>query len=151
MNLALNKYATAILQFVLILVASVQAALTDGVSTVEVWQLAAIGVANVGTYFVPLLKTNWVGLGKTGVAVAGAIIAAIIPIALDAWTTESFLLVVLAGLNALAAQAGVGIRVDSASAAVASPDVPNIVVAAVDNDAALAVAESVARHAKAGT
>lgn len=147
MNLALNKYATAILQFVLILVASVQAALTDGVSTVEVWQLAAIGVANVGTYFVPLLKTNWVGLGKTGVAVAGAIIAAIIPIALDAWTTESFLLVVLAGLNALAAQAGVGIRVDSTAAQIADPTVANVVPETVDAAATeVVVSHNVARH-----
>lgn len=139
MNIVLNKYATAILQFVLVLVVALQAALSGGLDLVEVWQLAALTVANIGTYFVPLLKSGWIGLGKTAVAVLGAAVTAIIPLVYGVWTAETFIIVVLAALNALASEAGVAIRLDSVREQLAAPETSNVVPVAVDQPAVTAV------------
>lgn len=148
MNIVLNKYATALLQFVLVLVLAVQASMSEGISTVEAWQLGAVAIANVGTYFVPLLSSGWIGAGKTGVAILGAIVAAIIPLVNNAWTAETITIVILAGLNALAAQAGVGIRVDSSKAQLAAPEVADVVPVTVDVDAVkAAVPDATVVHA----
>lgn len=134
-----NKYTTALLQFVLVLITAVQAALTGGLDTVEMWQLVALGVAAVGTYFLPLVQGPWAGALKVGVAVVGAAIAAVIPLVNGVWTGETFIIVLLAALNALAAQIGVSVRIDDVKAQLANPAVSDAVVYAADRPAAKVV------------
>lgn len=127
-----NKYTAALLQFVLILVTAFQAAISNGLTTTEAWQLVALGIAAVGTYFLPLVTGPWAGALKVGIAVLGAVVAAIIPLVLGQWTAETFIIVMLAGLNALAAQIGVSARMDSVTAMLVDPDKSSGAIFAVD-------------------
>lgn len=118
--MTLNKYMVGLLQVVLISVTALQAALADGVTATEAWQLAALIVGAVVSVFVPLLEKGWAGALKVGGAVLGALLAAIVPFATGGWSAEALVIVALAGLNALATQLGVSIRVDSAKEKVAA-------------------------------
>lgn len=127
-----NKYTAAMLQFILVLVTALQASLSGGLDTVEIWQLVALAVASVGTFFLPLVAGPWAGALKTGVAVLGAIVAAIIPLVNGVWSSEASIIVVLAALNALAAQIGVSVRLDEVKAQLAAPEVSNVIPLTVD-------------------
>lgn len=131
-----NKYTAALLQFVLVLVTSAQASLSGGLDTIEIWQLVALAVASVGTFFLPLVSGPWAGALKTGVAIAGAVVAAIIPLVNGVWNAESGIIVLLAALNALASQIGVSVRLDDVRAQLASPQINNVIPFSVDPKAA---------------
>ncbi|MEG2887208.1 MAG: hypothetical protein RR853_08795, partial [Aurantimicrobium sp.] len=103
----LNKYAVALLQVLLLFVAALQAALTDGeMSLTESFQLAGLLVGAIVTYFTKVLTTGWAARLKVGGALIGAVIAAIVPFLTSGWTAEAAAIVVLAGINALATQFG---------------------------------------------
>jgi hypothetical protein len=110
MNSALTKYAAALIQIAIVLVAAL-AQLTGRVTLVDALQLIALGANALLVYLVPLfgaaMRSGW----KTGVAVLGALIAAGIPFATVHHITGSQIAVVLlAGLQVLGAHIGVQIR-----------------------------------------
>lgn len=135
MNLILQKYAAALLPFLVVIVTAFQATLGDGVTRVEALQLAGIVAANVIVFIVPLLGGAWAAGLKVGFAVLGALAAAAVPIAYNAWNGETITILVLAGLNALAVQLGVSIRVSGVQQAILSPQVPNSQIEGADEPA----------------
>ncbi|AVR56903.1 membrane protein [Microbacterium phage Triscuit] len=131
--MVLNKYLVALLQVLLLFVAALQAALTDGQFTLtEGWQLAGLFVGAVVTYYMKVLDAGWAAALKVGGAVLGAFIAAVIPFLTGGWTPESIAIVALAVINALATQFGVDMRVDSGKEVLADPTQSDAKVAAVD-------------------
>lgn len=119
--MTLNKYTVAILQLVILMIAALQAALAEGLSVIEVWQLVGLFIANVGVYIVKVLPSGWAAALKVGVAVAGAIVTAVIPLVNGYWNAEAFIIVLLAAVSAFAAQFGVDVRVDTQKDAIVSP------------------------------
>ncbi len=130
--MVLNKYLAGLLTVLVVLATAFQAALIDGFTPTEAWQLVGLFVGVFVTVFVPLLKTGWAGALKVGGAVLGAIIAAIVPFVTGAWDMSAVTVVILAGLNALATQLGVNVRVDSARAIVADPAQDTNALRAID-------------------
>lgn len=131
-QMVLNKYMVGLLQVLIISVTALQAAIADGLTLTEVWQLAGLVIGAIVSVFVPLSKGAWAGVLKVGGAVLGALIAAIVPFVTDGWTASAAVIVVLAGLNALATQLGVNMRVDGVRAALGDVHVDNAVVQSVD-------------------
>ena len=89
-------------------------------------------VGAIVTYFAPVLSGAWPAALKVAGAVIGAAIAALIPLIGGVWDASAVTIVVLAALNAFAAQTGTDARVDSAKAALVSPAVPDAAATAVD-------------------
>ena len=114
----MSKFLVAFIQLAVLVIAALQAAMEDGLTAVEAWQIGAVLAGAVVTYFVPLLQGGWAAALKVAGAVIGAVIAAIIPLVAGEWTMSAILIVVLAGLNALATQIGVDVRVQAAAKAV---------------------------------
>lgn len=112
--MVLNKYAAALLS-IAIAIFTALAAIPVGQRTPEsLWQVALIGIGAVVTWWVPLVGIKWAGMLKTGAAVLAAVIGALIPLLITGTLTGSQWLVLgLAGLNALAVEVGVGIRRDT--------------------------------------
>lgn len=131
--MVLNKYLVALLQVLLLFVAALQAALTDGLITpTEYWQLAGLFVGAVVTYYARILDKGWAAGLKVMGAVLGALIAAVIPFLTSGWTPEAAAIVALAVINALATQFGVDMRVDAGKEVLADPGQSNQIVTAVD-------------------
>ena len=142
----MNKYLTPILTIILIALGSFQAAISDGMfADVEKWQLAALTLGAIVTYAAPLTTGRWPAVFKVGGAVIGAAIATIIGFVEvgTIFDMNTITIVVLAALNALAAQTGADARVDEAAAGLADPGVPNAVVTANDPVAAQAAAHRI--------
>lgn len=132
----LNKYMVGLLQFLIISVTALQAAVAGGIDVTAAWQLAGLVVGAFVSIFVPLLEGPWAGGLKVGGAVVGAVIAAIVPFATGGWDANALVIVVLAALNALATQLGVSIRLDSVKEKLA----PSIVVQEMGFDGSTAAA-----------
>ena len=149
----MNKYAVGLLQVAIILVTSLGAALSDNdLTPVEAFQVGALVIGAVVSVFVPLLQGAWAAGLKVGGAALGAVLAAIVPIIDTAnggpgWTASAIMIVVLAGLNALATQLGVDVRIDSVKAQLAAPEVSDRVPVAVDKPAV----DIVVAHGPAGS
>jgi hypothetical protein len=134
MNIS-SKYLTPVLTIAILALGFFQASISDGLFTdLEKWQLASLLVGAVVTYIAPLTTGKWPAIFKVGGAVIGAVLAAIITAVTEGSVFDANLLtiVVLAGLNALAAQTGSDQRVDAAKEALAAPNIANAVPAAVD-------------------
>lgn len=144
MNIS-SKYLTPVLTIAILALGFFQASISDGIFTdLEKWQLASLLVGAIVTYIAPLTTGKWPAIFKVGGAVIGAVLAAIITAVTEGSVFDANLLtiVVLAGLNALAAQTGTDQRVDAAKEALAAPNVSNAVPEAVDP-----VASEVAKNA----
>lgn len=140
----LNKYLVALLQVLLLFVAALQAALTDGLITpTEYWQLAGLFVGAVVTYYARILEKGWAAGLKVAGAVLGALIAAVIPFLTSGWTPEAAAIVALAVINALATQFGVDMRVDSAKEVLADQDLDTRAITEVDPTAAVVAEQTV--------
>lgn len=141
-----KKYLTATLTLAILVGAAFQAALVGGITVVEALQVAALLVGGVVTYYSPLVAGKWPGVLKVAGAVIGAVLVAIISVFDSAangtpiWNTETVTLIVLAALNALAAQFGVDQRIDATKEAVAAPEVTTAQIDAADPQAANVVA-----------
>lgn len=109
-----SKYLAGFLQLVTLLMTALLAALVDGLTIEEIWQLGGVGVGAIVTIWVPLLEGRWAAGLKVGGAVLGAVIAAVIPTLTETWSASTGIIVFLAGVNALATQLGVNVRVDTA-------------------------------------
>lgn len=134
-----NKYLTAILTIVLLAVGFFQTSISDGDFTaLEKWQFAALLVGAVVTYIGKVVSGPWPGILKVGGAVLGAALAAIITAVGTGslFDTNLYTIVILAALNAFAAQIGVDARVTDAKAALADPTITTKEVVAKDSGAA---------------
>lgn len=105
----LATYAAAILSIGLVVIQAF-VAVTEFTPTAII-QLAIVAVGAIGTYLAPVVDGRWAGALKVGVAVVAAILSACVPLVTgDVYTPQTIALVVLAGMQALAAEVGVGIR-----------------------------------------
>lgn len=143
--MVINKYLAGLLTLAITVLTGWQVILPEGVSPIEGWQFGALVVGAAGTIFVPLAGGPWKSALKTGVALAAALFAAGTPLVLEGvwfWQDpQAGLVVGIAVLNALAVEVGVAVRIDSASAVVANPAVPNSTIEVVDPPAVRAVYE----------
>jgi len=113
MNTVFQKYATAILSLSVLLLGAVGTALHGTVSAVDILQLVILFLGGIVTYIVPLLPGGWSGGLKTGVGIAAAAVALVIPyVTQGSITTAQILLVVVGVIQAAATQLGVAIRID---------------------------------------
>jgi drug/metabolite transporter (DMT)-like permease len=140
--MVLNKYLVALLQVLLLFLAALQAAVTDGELTVtEAWQLAGLFVGAVVTYYAKILDTGWAAMLKVSGAAIGALIAAAIPFLTTGWDASAVAIVAFGVINALATQFGVDIRVDSTAEVLADPGQSNAAILQVD-PAAVAIVDA---------
>lgn len=114
MNTTAQKYAPALLSFVVLVVGGLQAAVAAGPLTwVVLVQLAILTVTTGSTYLAPLVGEKWRGAFKTGLELVGVVLVLALPyVALGRITPAEVLLVVVAVIKAGAAQLGVVIRTD---------------------------------------
>lgn len=147
----INRWMAGLLTLAIVALTGWQAVLPEGVTATEGWQFAGLVAASVASIGVPLLEGKWAAGLKVAMAVLGAAFAALVPLATGGYTPDAWVVVGLAVLNAAAVQLGVGIRADSAAAALADPKVPNAVIAQVDpQGVAMAVRAGVRSHEVAG-
>jgi hypothetical protein len=109
---AAQKYVTAFILFANVALTPVAALLVGPFSWVAVWQYACVVASAVGSYLIPLLPSGWQGFGKTGVAILGAIFAAIIPVWTDTWDYSTILILAMAIVAAIGTELGVQFRTD---------------------------------------
>lgn len=136
-----NRILTPILTVVILSVGFFQTSISDGdFTTLEKWQFAALFVGAMVTYIAKILPGSWPGILKVAGAVIGAALAAIITAVMtgSVFDTNLFTIVVLAALNAFAAQIGVDARVNEAKTLFADPKVTSREVVAHDSTAAAA-------------
>jgi hypothetical protein len=127
-----TKYATALLSLTVLLVTSLTAALAGPITPTALIQLGLLFLGGVVTYVVPLLSGGWVGGLKVSIGVLAGVLAAVVPLLTgQPWTLQNTLIVLLAGVNALATQLGVAIRKDPIDAGTAVPGAPNVVTYAI--------------------
>lgn len=120
-QMIINKYVAGLLTVLVVGITAFQAALSDGFTETEAWQLSGLVLGAFVTVFVPLLQKSWAAGLKVGGAVIGAVIAAIVPFVTGGWDASAITIVVLAALNTLSTQLGVSMRIDSAKEALADP------------------------------
>jgi hypothetical protein len=128
----INKYLAGLLTVAVVFLTAFQAALSEGISATEAWQLAGLFVGAFVTTFVPILESGWAAALKVAGAVIGAAITAIVPLVTSEWNASTITIVVLAVINTLAVQLGVNVRVDSARQALADPGKSDAAIVAVD-------------------
>ncbi|MWV50052.1 hypothetical protein GRS96_12310 [Rathayibacter sp. VKM Ac-2803] len=108
----IRNYLAALLPGLILLVASLQAALDDQtVDQTEAGQLLALLAGVITTYLVPLLRGRWAGGLKTGAAILAAIATLILPLILG-FTPQDLVIVIYAALSALATEIGAKVRED---------------------------------------
>lgn len=127
-----QKYLVATLQFILLGVTALQAALAGGITETEVWQLAAFLLGSLVAIVAPLATSGPAWILKGVGAVGGAVLTAVVPFVTQGWGPEAGIIVVLAGLNALATYVGVDVRVSGVQEALADPAVDDRAVRAAD-------------------
>lgn len=107
-----RKYAAAILPAIIILLGALQTALADNIiDQVEAGQLLALVAGVVATYMVPLVDGRWAGALKTSMAILAAIATLLIALLVD-FSWQALIIVALAGLQVLATEIGVHVRVE---------------------------------------
>jgi len=109
---AAQKYVTAFILFANVALTPFAALMVGSFSWVALWQYVAVVLAAVGSYLIPLLPSGWQGFGKTGVAILGAAVAAIIPVWTDTWDGSTILILVMAVVGAIGTELGVQFRTD---------------------------------------
>lgn len=149
--MVVNKWFVALMQFVVALIASLQVVRGDGIVTVEEqWQFGGVIVSTVGVVFLPLLKNGYHAGLKVAVALAGALVAAAIPLVNQSWTFDSTLIVGLAVVNAALVHFGVQARVDGVKEVLADSKQDDQKVIAVDPTAVEIADQSLAPKVVAG-
>lgn len=108
---AAQQWATALLTFVVTVVTALAAAALGPFTATVVVGLVVVILQSVVATFVPLVKGAWAGLLKVGIPVVLAVLYALVPLLTGTpWTFGNTLILILAGVNALAAQLGIAIR-----------------------------------------
>lgn len=122
-----NKYASAIIGIVFTVLTAFVALPESQRDPATLIGLVLVGLGAVGTFLLPLLKGGWAAGLKVAVAVLAAILSAVIPfLVTGTLTTTQIVIVVLAGVNALAVQVGVDLRQDSRTARHALQDAEGV-------------------------
>lgn len=148
MNLAVNQWLAGLLTVAITLLTAIQAMPANAwVDAPSVLQFAALALSTILALVLKLGKGRWPGVFKTGAAVLLAIIGAAMPLVIQGWflTPTQWLILVIAGLNALAIELGVQIRQTSVKQAVADPNIPTAVVKEVDPDGVKVATLEIAR------
>ena len=108
----MSKFASALLSVTIILITALAAVEEYTVDAIA--QIVILLAGAIVTYIVPLVEGKWAGRLKTGAAIVAAVAAALAPLLISgAYTPQAIFVVILAGLNALAVEVGVGIRQDA--------------------------------------
>lgn len=108
---AAQQWATALLTFVVTVVTALAAAAVGPFTATVIVGLVVVVLQSVVSTFVPLVKGVWAGALKVGIPVVLAVLYALVPLLTDTpWTFGNTLILILAGVNALAAQLGIAIR-----------------------------------------
>lgn len=114
----LARYSGAFLPLAVLVLGVLDAAQRSGASLVgwqTITQIALLLVTTGAGIVLPLVPGPWSGALKTGAAIAGAIVSALIAYVPDGhFTTATLILFLTAALKAVAVQVGVTIRTDSA-------------------------------------
>ena len=112
--MVLNKYSAALLQIAIIVIGA-YSLLQTPVSPAAAWGLLVLGAQAVITYLVPLLSGRWAGGFKTGASIVIAVVGTLIPLIAQGGhlLPSQWAILILSGLNALAAEIGVQIRLDT--------------------------------------
>lgn len=106
-----QQYATALLTFVVTVVTALSAAAIGPWTATVIVGVIVVILQSVVSTFVPLVKGPWNAALKVGIPVILAVLYALVPLLTGtAWTFGNTLILILAGVNALAAQLGVAIR-----------------------------------------
>lgn len=134
MNMIITRYAPSLLPLAVLVLGVFDAAQKAGTSLLS-WQtitqlillLATTGVA----FWLKLVPGKWAGALKTGAAIVGAIVSALVAVVPDGhFTQATWILFLTAAVKAIAVQVGVSIRVDAAkvidAGATSDPGVPSI-------------------------
>lgn len=110
--MTLKPFATALLQLGLLAVGAFVAIPADSYASVTTWlPFIVLVLGGIGSLLVPLAPTGWRGIFKTGVVVVAGIISTLIPIWIDgSFPVSSIPVLILAALQAFAAETGVQIR-----------------------------------------
>lgn len=110
-----SKYLTAILTAAVTVGTALATVAHGSIGLTEVVQLVLVALGAVAAYIVPVLPGGWRGGVKVGAVILAAVLTAAVPFLLGGWSLEAVVIVILAGINALAAQLGVAVRVDAES------------------------------------
>ncbi|WP_065962816.1 hypothetical protein [Curtobacterium sp. UCD-KPL2560] len=113
-----QRYTTALLPLGVLVVGVLLVASQAGTSLLG-WQTITqllILLATIGSdFWLKLVPGRWAGAAKTGAAIVGAIVSALVAYVPDGhFTQTTFLLFLTAALKAVATEVGVQIRVDAA-------------------------------------
>lgn len=112
----MSKYLAALLSAIITIITALAAVEVYTIDAIV--QLIILAAGTITTYFVPLVDGRWAARLKTGTALVTALLTALAPLIVSgAFTPQAILVVILAGLNALAVQLGVDVRVDAILAA----------------------------------
>ena len=112
---AAQQWATALLTFAVTLVTALAAAAEGPWTASVVIGVVVVALQSIVATFVPLVKGVWAGALKVGIPVVLAVLYALVPLLTGtAWTFGNTLVLILAGVNALAAQLGIAIRTSPA-------------------------------------
>lgn len=144
MNTTLSRYSTALLPLAVLVLGVLDAAQRAGTSLVgwqTITQLVLLVVTTGAAFWLPLVPGKWSGALKTGAAVVGAIVSALVAVVPDGHFTQgTWILFLTAAIKAVAVQVGVSIRSDAATiidaGSTSDPGVPVITSATVPADAA---------------
>jgi hypothetical protein len=119
MSATLTRYGAALLPLGVLVLGVFDAAQSTGTNLIG-WQTITqlvLLLATTGAAFVlKLVPGKWAGALKTGAAVVGAIVSALVAVVPDGhFTTATLILFLTAALKAVAVQFGVSIRTDAAT------------------------------------
>ena len=110
---AVQQWATAILTFVVTVATALATAIVGPFTATVIIGLVVVVLQSVIAVFVPLIYGPWKGALKVGIPVVLAILYALSPLVTHTWTVGNWIILILAGVNALAGQLGIAIRLAS--------------------------------------
>ena len=116
MNTVFQKYAAALLPFVVLIVGASQTIINHPLDWVANLTFGLLVLGAIATYIVKLIPdAAWQGRTKTGIAILTTIIAAVLPFIVPGGfsPSASIPILIIAVLNALATELGVQIRIDA--------------------------------------
>jgi hypothetical protein len=139
MNTTITRYLTSLLPLAVAVLGVLDAAQRTGTALVgwqTITQVVLLIVTTGAAYWLPLVPGKWAGALKTGAAIAGAIVSALIATIPEGHFTQATLILFLtAAFKAVAVQVGVTIRVDAAkvidAGSTSDPGVPSITTVSV--------------------
>jgi hypothetical protein len=106
------KFAAGLIGVAIAVAAAITSAGDGAVSPGSAVQIALVGVGAVGIFLLPLVGPHYAATAKVTLAVVTAVLTAVLPLAIQGGGIggTQIVVVVLAGLQALGAAVGVGIR-----------------------------------------